>query len=217
MPKARLYTSKFLTLSHYNSNTGKYAAGLDDFYFITFYVVLFTGLRAALMEYVLALLARRWGISKKKEATRFSEQGCILTYYTFCCPLGMVCYTSISRALRLRLSLTSSQYIYYQSPYFLNMEELWTDWPQREVDGLMKGYILAEWAYYLKEILVLNIEDRRKDHWQMLTHHFVTIALISVSYAYHQTRVGHLLLMLMDVIDLVFPVSHGKSKDITSY
>ena len=80
-----------------------------------------------------------------------------------------------------------------------------------ELDGLMKGYILGQWSFWLQQILIINIEDRRTDHWQMLTHHFVTIALIFASYAYHQTRVGNLILVLMDVIDLFLPVSHAKS------
>lgn len=94
------------------------------------------------------------------------------------------------------------------------MEELWTDWPQRELDGLMKGYMLGQWSFWIQQVLVINIEDRRKDHWQMLAHHFVTIALVSASYAYHQTRVGNLILVLMDVVDLIFPVSHAKSHDM---
>ena len=98
---AQPYTSKFFTLSHYNPNTGKYAAGHDDFYFITFCIVLFTGLRAGLMEYVLAPLAKLWGISKRKEVTRFSEQGWILIYYNVFCPLGIVCHTRAPYTLRL--------------------------------------------------------------------------------------------------------------------
>ncbi|RYP35645.1 hypothetical protein DL768_010983 [Monosporascus sp. mg162] len=87
------------------------------------------------------------------------------------------------------------------------MEELWTNWPQRELDGLMKGYILAQWAFWSQQVLVIHIETRRKDYWQILTHHFVTIALIAASYAYHHTRVGHVILVLMDVIELIFPLA----------
>jgi acyl-CoA-dependent ceramide synthase len=116
--------------------------------------------------------------------------------------------------LRVVFATDLFQYIYYKSPYFLNMQELWTDWPQRELNGLIKGYILAQWSYCIQEVFVINIEDRRKDHWQMLTHHFVTIALISSSYTYHQTRVGSLILVLMDVIDVFLPVSPAKSHDM---
>ncbi|KAF3481579.1 uncharacterized protein GIQ15_04338 [Arthroderma uncinatum] len=187
MASARPYTSKFLTLSYYNSNTGKYAAGQNDLYFVAFFVVLLTGLRAGTMEYIITPLAKRWGLSKRKEVLRFSEQGWMLVYYNVFWPLGV--------------------YIYYKSPYFLNMEELWTDWPQRELGGLMKGYMLGQWSFWLQQILVIHIEDRRKDHWQMLAHHFVSITLVSACYAYHQTRVGNLIMVLMDVVDLVFPLA----------
>ncbi|CAJ2504115.1 Uu.00g115090.m01.CDS01 [Anthostomella pinea] len=184
IPKARQHTPKFLTLSYYNPATGKYAIGGDDYYFISFCVVLFTGLRAAIMEYILAPLARHCGIAKRKDITRFSEQAWLLIYYSVFWTLGM--------------------YIYCKSPYFLNMKELWTDWPNRELDGIMKGYMLAQWAFWLQQVLVINIEERRKDHWQMLSHHFITITLISACYCYNHTRIGNLILVLMDIVDLFF-------------
>lgn len=101
MSKARPYTSKFFTLSYFNPNTGKYAAGHDDLFFMTFCIVLFSGLRAGVMDYVLAPLARMWGLSKKKEVTRFAEQGWMLIYYSVFWPLGMVCPYS----LRVRCEL----------------------------------------------------------------------------------------------------------------
>lgn len=102
--------------------------------------------------------------------------------------------------------LTLTKYLYYNSSYFLNMEELWTNWPQREVGGLMKFYTLPQLAFWMQQVLVIHLEQRRKDHWQMLGHHVVTIALIVAEYAYHQTRVGNLIMVLMDVIDLFLPV-----------
>jgi len=98
------------------------------------------------------------------------------------------------------------QYLYLQSPYYLSMKELWTAWPNRELGGLMKGYMLAQLAFWVQQVLVINIEERRKDHWQMLTHHFITITLIYACYRYGHTRVGHLVLVLMDVVDLFLPV-----------
>ena len=98
------------------------------------------------------------------------------------------------------------QYIYSTSPHFMNMRGLWTDWPNREMDGLMKGYVLAQWAFWLQQIIVINIEERRKDHWQMFSHHIITTALISSCYCYHFTRIGNFILVIMDVVDLFFPV-----------
>ncbi|TQV95681.1 hypothetical protein V2A60_000868 [Cordyceps javanica] len=187
IPASWPYTTKFLSLSYRNERTGLYAAGYDDFYFMTFFILLLTCLRAGFMDHVLAPLAQRWGVAGKKNAVRFAEQGWMLMYYNVFWPIGM--------------------YLYYSSNYFGNMEELWTDWPQREIGGLMKAYILGQWSFWIQQVLVINMEERRKDHWQMLTHHFVTIALVAACYAYHQTRVGNVILVLMDVIDLFLPLA----------
>lgn len=55
--------------------------------------------------------------------------------------------------------------------------------------------------------MVINIEARRKDHWQMFTHHIVTTMLIFTSYGYHQTKVANLILCMMDVLDILLAVS----------
>ncbi|CAM1506311.1 Fc.00g059520.m01.CDS01 [Cosmosporella sp. VM-42] len=187
IPKARVHTAKFFQLSYYNPKSGEYQIGFDDAYLIAFCIIVFTGLRAATMEYVLAPIAKAQGISKRKTLTRFSEQAWMLVYYVFFWTLGM--------------------YIYCTSPYYLNLRELWTNWPNRELDGLMKGYVLIQWAFWLQQMIVINIEERRKDHWQMFTHHIVTTILISSCYSYHHTRVGNLILVIMDVVDLFLPLA----------
>ncbi|KAK2594729.1 Sphingosine N-acyltransferase lag1 [Conoideocrella luteorostrata] len=187
IPKARSHTHKYFQLAYYNGKSGQYAIGFDDTYVIIFCIVLFTLLRAGFMEYVLAPFARMQGVTKKKDQVRFTEQAWLLVYYSVFWTMGA--------------------YIYCKSPYFFNMRELWTDWPNREMDGLMKGYILAQWAFWLQQIIVINIEERRKDHWQMFSHHIITISLISSCYYYHHTRVGNLILIVMDVVDLFLPMA----------
>ncbi|WQF90004.1 Putative TRAM1-like protein [Colletotrichum destructivum] len=187
IPGSRPYTSKFFTLSYHNPATNKYGAGHDDLCFVASCVMLCIGIRAALMRHVLAPLGRHLGISKTKDITRFSEQGWMLAYYSVFWPLGM--------------------YLYCKSPYYLDMKELWTDWPKRELDGWMKMYILTQWAYWAQQVVSVNIEVRRKDYWETIVHHAITNSLIAACYAYHQTRVGHLILVLMDVIELILPLA----------
>jgi acyl-CoA-dependent ceramide synthase len=79
------------------------------------------------------------------------------------------------------------------------------------MDGLRKWYILAQYAFWLQQIMVINIEARRKDHWQMFTHHIVTTLLIFTSYGYHQTKVANFILCAMDIVDLFLPVSSSSS------
>ncbi|KAI0445393.1 longevity-assurance protein [Xylaria telfairii] len=187
LPQERPWTSKFFKLSGYNPVTGKYAIGHDDLYFVGFCVVLFSGIRASSMEYLLSPLARWCGQTNKKRITRFSEQGWMIMYNTVFWTLGM--------------------YIYTTSPYFLKLAELWADWPQRELAGLTKGYILAQLAYWTQQLLVVHLEARRPDYWQMIAHHFATIALISSAYVYHHIPVSNLIFVLMDIIELIFPLA----------
>ncbi|KAL6867134.1 longevity assurance proteins LAG1/LAC1 [Trichoderma novae-zelandiae] len=187
MPRSRVYTSPYLKLSHYNPDTGLYAIGRYDFYFVLFFIVFFTGIRHAAMAFVLSPLAKRCGIDKRRDRERFSEQAWNVIHYSFFWPLGV--------------------YIWYTSPYYLNMAELWTDWPSREMTGTMKAYFLTQWAFWAQQLLVSQIEKQRKDYWMMMVHHLVTIALVAASYSYHFTRVGNVTIIIMDVVDIVFPLA----------
>lgn len=92
IPKARTHTRKFFHLSYYNPDTTNYGIGFDDGYLIAFCIVLFTGLRAGTMEYVLAPFAKTYGISKRKDLTRFSEQAWLFLYYVVFWTLGVVSF-----------------------------------------------------------------------------------------------------------------------------
>ena len=136
------------------------------------------------MDYVLSPIAALAGINKKKAKIRFAEQLWILLYYNLFAGTGL--------------------YLYYNSDYWLDLRALWKGWPTREMDGLAKWYYLVQFAFWLQQIAVVNIEERRKDHWQMFSHHIITCALIFTSYGYHQTKVGNVILVLMDIGDITF-------------
>lgn len=67
-----------------------YANGFNDGFFIFYWLVIFTGLRAGTMEYLLAPLAKSKGLNKKKMVTRFAEQGWMILYYSVMWSIGMV-------------------------------------------------------------------------------------------------------------------------------
>ena len=182
-PSAQHHTRKFFRISYYNPETGLYALGWDDIWFVFYWIIVCTGARCSVMDYALVPLARWAGIKKKKAQVRFAEQGwMVLCYGTLWC-FGM-------RLL-------------YHSDYWLDLRALWRNWPTREMNGGAKWYYLVEFAFWLQMIVVVNIEERRKDHWQMFSHHLVTCALIFTSYGYHQSRVGHLFLVIMDPSDVL--------------
>jgi len=59
----------------------------------------------------------------------------------------------------------------------------------------------------MQQLFVVNIEERRKDHWQMFTHHIFTSMLLVCSYAFYQTKVGNVILCMMDFCDILLAVS----------
>lgn len=99
----------------------------------------------------------------------------------------------------------------YNSPYWFNLSEMWTHWPTRGMSGRLKWYYLVQFAFWLQQIVVVNIEERRKDYAQMYTHHIITSALVFMSYGTYQTKVGNVILCIMDVVDIFLPVSLPQS------
>ncbi|TKX27195.1 sphingosine N-acyltransferase-like protein FUM18 [Elsinoe australis] len=186
-PSLRSFTTPFFTLSHQDHKTGEYHPGTDDFKFVSLWIIIFTGLRAGTMDYVLTPWARSLGLAKKKTIVRFSEQGWMLIYYCIFWSLGM--------------------YLYYTSDYFANLPAMWNQYPSSAMTGLFKFYYLAQFAFWLQQIVVVHIEDRRKDHWQMFTHHIITSLLMLMSYGWYQTKVGNVILCIMDVVDIILPAA----------
>ncbi|KAI9683275.1 MAG: sphingosine N-acyltransferase lag1 [Bathelium mastoideum] len=186
-PRARRRTRTFFELSYYDSTTGKYTQGWDDLYLVSFGIVLFTGLRVAVMEYVMMPLAQIGGIEKKKARIRFAEQAWLLLYAAIIWSWGMT--------------------IMYNSDYWLNLRELWTHFPTRSMTASLKWYYLVQFAFWIQQIVVVNVEERRKDYSQMFIHHIFTCFLMFGSYGYYQTKVGNAILCLTDLVDIVLPAA----------
>ncbi|CUS07378.1 unnamed protein product [Tuber aestivum] len=186
-PQLRPTTRKLLEVCYYNPATGNYGKGPDDVYLVFYWIVMFTFLRATAVDYIFMPFARCGGISAKKDLVRFAEQAWLLVYYSVFWTLGM--------------------YLMYNSPYWMDLAQMWVDWPVRELGGTFKWYYLVQYAFWLQQIFVLNIEERRKDYHQMFAHHIVTCMLIFASYTYHMTRVGNVILCVMDVVDILLPLA----------
>ena len=89
-PSLRPRTAHYFNLSYRDHATGLYYQGWNDMKFVSFWIVIFTALRAAAMDYVLVPLAKSLGITKKKTTIRFAEQAWLLVYYAVFWTLGMV-------------------------------------------------------------------------------------------------------------------------------
>lgn len=86
--------------------------------------------------------------------------------------------------------------------------------------GAMKWYYLVQFAFWIQQVIVVNLERHRKDYSQMLFHHVLTCTLLFTSYSFYMTRVGNVILCLMDVADIVLSVRtfrHFPSSESTEY
>lgn len=194
-PSLRERMEAFSTLSYPRGN-GKYGQGPKDLQLVLSLVVLFTAMRAFCLDYLLKPLASFLGIRRQKPRVRFAEQSYLLLYYCIYWTWGLQIMIKDTPS-----SLPNSQ---------LNVQNflisLWTAFPRLDIELAMKLYYLSQLAFWMQQILVIHVEEKRKDHYQMLTHHVVTVALLMTSYGYRQCRVGNAVLICMDIVDLIFPV-----------
>lgn len=85
--------------------------------------------------------------------------------------------------------------------------DLWLGYPHIPLAAPVKFYYLTQTAFYMHQILILNAEARRKDHVQMMAHHIITVFLMVTSYFTNFTRVGCVIMVLMDWCDVLLAVS----------
>ncbi|KAI8349434.1 TLC domain-containing protein [Choanephora cucurbitarum] len=172
---------KCLTLS-YKTGEDQYVKGLDDVYFISFWVIAFTFLRALSMKYLFHPFAKMYGIGPYSKRERFAEQAWALSTYA--------------------VFWTEGMNIMYHSPHWLNTSQFWIDYPHLQMTTQMKAYYLMQIAFWTQQIYTIHIEKRRKDHLAMVTHHFITFILLTSSYCANFTRIGNAVLCCMDPADI---------------
>lgn len=185
-PALAHHTSKFFHLQYLidrQDGQAYYDIGIDDCYYVFTWVLLLIFFRLFLMQWVFTPLTRQFAtIRSKKARIRFAEQLWDITYYVFSFAFGL--------------------YLYYTSPYWNNLDHIYLGWPHYRMSLLFKKYYLVLIAFWLQQCLVLNIEKKRKDHLQMFLHHIITVLLVVGLYYYYYNRIGNLILMIMDSVDI---------------
>ncbi|KAJ6599117.1 TLC domain-containing protein [Mycena vulgaris] len=123
-----------------------------------------------------------------RSVLRFAEQGWSAFYYPLQWAFGL--YVN-----------------YYLPTRIFEPTDLWLNYPHIPIAAPVKIYYLTQMAFYMHQVLILNAEARRKDHFQMLAHHLITIFLVGASYFFNFTRVGCLIMVLMDWCDIFLPIA----------
>ncbi|KAF7301312.1 Longevity-assurance protein [Mycena indigotica] len=123
-----------------------------------------------------------------RSVLRFAEQGWSAVYYPIQFIFGL--------------------YVNYNLPnQLLTYAPLWAGYPHTAIAAPLKFYYLTQTAFYTHQILILNAEAPRKDHYQMMAHHIITVFLMGASYYFNFTRVGSFIMVLMDTCDVFLPIA----------
>ncbi|KAI8336885.1 TLC domain-containing protein [Blakeslea trispora] len=173
------YFHNFVFISNQRSD-GRFEKSFWDLAFLFFYICVFTALRAATMDYVLMPLAKYANVSTKKYQ-RFSEQSWSFFYYTSAFLFGT--------------------YVMKDEPWWFDSTYFWRDYPVTDYTKSFKYYYLVQFAFWLQQIFVLQIEAPRKDYKELVMHHINTLLLVSLSYCCNFTRVGNAVFVCMDLPD----------------
>ncbi|KAF8822469.1 longevity-assurance protein (LAG1) domain-containing protein [Cardiosporidium cionae] len=75
-------------------------------------------------------------------------------------------------------------------------------WPYITTPVAVQWFYLTELAFWCSSMIYIFIETPRKDFFVMLLHHIATCILIIFSYAFSLWKVGQIILLLHDVVDI---------------
>ncbi|KAF5095793.1 hypothetical protein D0Z03_001753 [Geotrichum reessii] len=167
-----------------------YGKGKKDFCFVLMAMLFFTFFREFWMQVILRPLAIKVGIQKKGKISRFMEQTYSIVYYGMSGPFGL--------------------YIMYHTPiWYFNTTAFYVDFPHREHIAIFKLFYLLQAAFWAQQSVVLSLmlEKPRKDFYELVFHHIVTMALIFLSYRFHFTWIGLAVYITMDVSDFFLAIS----------
>ncbi|EIW67325.1 hypothetical protein M231_02532 [Tremella mesenterica] len=162
---------------------GKYTKAWGDWAFVLWHTVWWSLVRQSMTLYVLRPLAY-WFKIKRSKIMRFTEQGYALFYFGILSGCGIYVMHGLST-------------------WWYRTEHFWLEYPHREMTLELKLYYLMQAAYWLQQsmIMVLKVEKPRKDYYELIAHHIVTLWLIGWSYIENLTYIGVSIFVTMDVSD----------------
>ncbi|KAI1100463.1 longevity assurance proteins LAG1/LAC1 [Jackrogersella minutella] len=173
-----------------DDSSAQYGKGPWDFAFVCFYTIALSFAREFITNELFRPLARRYGIKIRNKQARFMEQMYVVCYIAFMGPFGMYCMK--------------------QTPvWYFNTRGMYESFPHMTHDAQVKFYYLLQAAFWTQQALVmlLGMEEKRRDYQELVAHHIVTIALIGLSYRFHFTYMGIAIYVTHDISDFFLAIS----------
>ncbi|PSN66271.1 LAG1-domain-containing protein [Corynespora cassiicola Philippines] len=168
----------------------QYGKGARDFAFVAFYTVVLSFTREFFMQRIIKPIAVKCGIKSKAKQARFMEQFYTAIYFSIFGPFGM--------------------WIMSRTPvWYFNTTGMYEGFPHKTHEAVFKAYYLLQAAYWAQQMIVilLMLEKPRKDFKELVAHHFITLALIWLSYRFHFTYMGIAVYITMDISDFFLATS----------
>lgn len=162
----------------------------DQVAFVVVAFVIWTLLRLVLAHMFFQVLAK-WLRVPKPYANKFSESLWFFLYYLSNFTFGLL--------------------LFYDEPQFYNSDYFWVGYPNHDMSPAFQFYYMSQLAFYISALIYLfpslmpwvpNARLKHKDRNIMLTHHIVTILLVSCSYALNYVRIGSFVFILHDFSDI---------------
>jgi len=167
----------------------QYGKGLWDIAFVSFYTIVLSFTREFIMQELLAPLAKLWGVRSARKQARFMEQMYSAIYFGSTGVAGL--------------------YVMSKTPvWYFRTAGMYESFPHRTHEAAFKFYYLFEAAYWAQQaiVMLLGLEERRKDFKELVAHHIVTLALIGLSYRFHFTYIGIAIYTTHDISDFFLAV-----------
>ncbi|KAI8634882.1 TLC domain-containing protein [Xylariaceae sp. FL1651] len=172
------------------STPPQYGKGPWDIALVSFYTVVLSFTREFIMQEFLRPLAKYAGLKSRGKQSRFMEQLYTAIYFGFLGPAGM--------------------YVMSRTPiWYFNTRAMYEDFPHKTHEAGFKFYYLFQAAYWAQQaiVLLLGLEERRKDFKELVGHHIVSLALIGLSYRFHFTYMGLAVYITHDISDFFLATS----------
>jgi len=162
----------------------RYAKSFYDLLFIAFHIIVFSFFRQFITIWICQPVGRWFGIKKEGKLARFGEQVYAMVYF------------AIMGLWGIRIMSESNTW-WYDTKHF------WIGYPHWNMKPMLKRYYLMQASYWCQQLIVLllNLEKPRKDYYELVAHHFVTLWLVGWSYLINLTQIGNAVYVSMDVPD----------------